>query len=72
MKINRPSGVKNADSGPLRDVRNREIPVKISAAELDDLRRRADGRSLSGWVRERLGLPQVLRGRPLRTGRDLV
>lgn len=42
------------------------VPVKLTPAEVEDLRGRAAGagQTLSEWVRGRLGLPPARRGRP--------
>lgn len=44
--------------------RGLEIPVRIEPEELVQLKRRAGKLPLSTWVRMRLGLPPLKRGRP--------
>ncbi len=48
------------------DDRTMPVPVQVRASELEQLRDKADaeGLTLSAWVRGRLGLPDVRRGRP--------
>lgn len=41
------------------DVRDTLLPVRFSTAELERLRRSAGDRTLTSWVRHRLGLPST-------------